>query len=317
LYKTTNIVNNKFYIGMHTTSNLNDGYLGSGKYLKNSIKKYGIENFKVEILEFFDDRNTLASNEKLTINEDMLKDPLCMNIKGGGFGGFGGMILVRDNIGNYSLIDRNDPRFLSGELYGATKGKIMVKDKNNNNFQISVNNPKFLSGELKHITKGKVLLKDINGDNIYVNINDPRFLSGELVSINKGKVTVKDKDDNILQVDINDKRYLSGEFQFLWKNKKHTEKTKAKIKQNRAGKQKGELNSQFGTCWVRNGNGNKKIKKEELEKYLNEGWIKGMKLDPKFDTCYINNGIKIKRIQKEELQSYLDQGWIKGRKMKF
>lgn len=43
------------------------------------------------------------------------------------------------------------------------------------------------------------------------------------------------------------------------------------------GKGLGELNSQFGTCWITKDNNNKKIKKEELDKYLSDGWIKGRK----------------------------------------
>ena len=52
VYKTTNLVNNMYYVGCHQTDNLNDGYIGSGKYLKRAIKKYGIENFKFDILYF-------------------------------------------------------------------------------------------------------------------------------------------------------------------------------------------------------------------------------------------------------------------------
>lgn len=87
LYKTTNLLNGKFYIGIHSTSNLNDGYLGSGKKLRYSIRKYGKENFKLEILEFFDSRELLVEREKELVNTDLLKEPLCMNLKHGGTGG--------------------------------------------------------------------------------------------------------------------------------------------------------------------------------------------------------------------------------------
>ena len=88
LYKTTNLINGKFYIGVHSTDNLNDGYLGSGKILRYSINKYGIENFKIEILEFFEDKGKLFEREKEIVNESFLQDPSCMNLKSGGSGGF-------------------------------------------------------------------------------------------------------------------------------------------------------------------------------------------------------------------------------------
>ena len=87
IYKTTNLVNGKYYIGMHSTDNLNDGYIGSGKRLWYSINKYGKENFKCEILEFLPDRVTLKEREKELVNEDVLKDKMCLNIKIGGEGG--------------------------------------------------------------------------------------------------------------------------------------------------------------------------------------------------------------------------------------
>ncbi len=86
LYKTTNLINGKFYIGVHSTDNLNDGYLGSGKILRYSIRKYGIENFKIERLEFFEDKEKLFEREKEVVNESFLKDPLCMNLTFGGYG---------------------------------------------------------------------------------------------------------------------------------------------------------------------------------------------------------------------------------------
>lgn len=51
IYKTTNLLNGKIYVGQHYTS-ADDGYLGSGKILKSAINKYGKENFIRETLEY-------------------------------------------------------------------------------------------------------------------------------------------------------------------------------------------------------------------------------------------------------------------------
>lgn len=88
IYKTTNQINGKFYVGMHSTDDPNDGYLGSGYKLRRSINKYGNENFKMEILEFFDNRKLLVERERDLVNEELLKDPMCMNLVFGGNGGF-------------------------------------------------------------------------------------------------------------------------------------------------------------------------------------------------------------------------------------
>ena len=88
IYRTTNLLNEKFYVGMHSTDNLEDGYVGSGKRLGYSIKKHGIENHKFEILEFMSSREELKKREAEVVNEELLTDPLCMNLKFGGEGGW-------------------------------------------------------------------------------------------------------------------------------------------------------------------------------------------------------------------------------------
>ena len=50
VYKTTNLLSGKFYIGSHLCVSLDDGYLGSGKVLKQAVKKYGRKNFKRDII---------------------------------------------------------------------------------------------------------------------------------------------------------------------------------------------------------------------------------------------------------------------------
>lgn len=69
IYKTTNLINNKFYIGRHSTNNLKDGYLGSGQVLTNSIKKNGKNNFKCEILEYCDSLSILKEREEYYIEK--------------------------------------------------------------------------------------------------------------------------------------------------------------------------------------------------------------------------------------------------------
>ena len=86
IYKTTNLVNEKFYIGLHSTHKLEDGYLGSGTMLWHAIKKYGKENFKRETLEFLPDRDSLKAREKEIVNHEFLQNPMCMNISLGGQG---------------------------------------------------------------------------------------------------------------------------------------------------------------------------------------------------------------------------------------
>ena len=87
LYKTTNNVNNKIYIGIHSTSNLDDGYLGSGVNLKRAFKEYGRENFTKEILEYFDDRELLDLREQEIVNAEFVCREETYNLKTGGHSG--------------------------------------------------------------------------------------------------------------------------------------------------------------------------------------------------------------------------------------
>ena len=92
IYKTTNVISKKYYIGCHQTDNLDDGYLGSGKHLKRAIKKYGIENFTFEILHILPTKEEMFQLERELVNESVVKDPLSYNLKIGGSGGNPGIV---------------------------------------------------------------------------------------------------------------------------------------------------------------------------------------------------------------------------------
>lgn len=88
IYERICEITNNYYIGMHSTSNLEDGYKGSGVRLRRSLKKYGDENHTFKILEFLEDRDSLKKREREIVNEELIQDPLCMNLQLGGGGGF-------------------------------------------------------------------------------------------------------------------------------------------------------------------------------------------------------------------------------------
>jgi hypothetical protein len=88
IYETINKVNGRCYIGKHITDNLQDNYLGSGKYLKRAINKYGIDNFEKKVLYIFDNKEDMDNKERELVNDEYLKTDKTYNLKLGGQGGF-------------------------------------------------------------------------------------------------------------------------------------------------------------------------------------------------------------------------------------
>ena len=84
IYQTTNIVNGKIYIGVHSTLDIYDSYLGSGKNLKRAIKKHGKENFKKEILYIVDSVEEAYNLEEKLVNEEFISRNDTYNVKIGG-----------------------------------------------------------------------------------------------------------------------------------------------------------------------------------------------------------------------------------------
>ena len=188
-YKTTNLINGRYYLGMHSTNHLKDGYMGSGKRLYYELNKYGRDNFKFEILEQFKYREELVQAEIILITEQDLKNPNCLNSKPGGTGG------------------------LSSEEH-----------------------------------KQKFISAGVNSRKIYR--QNPEWVTWHSHQIKLGQERVK---------------YTHSTFT----GKKHKDSTKKKIGETNSNKQKGENNSQYGSCWITNENENRKIKKGDDIPY---GW---------------------------------------------
>jgi len=197
IYKTTNIITNRYYIGMHSTNDIEDGYMGSGKRLWYSINKYGKENHKIKILEYLPNRKDLSEREKELVNEDILQDKMCMNLIVGGTGG----IFSEEH---HEKMKKGASKWL--------KEKWKEQEYRNKTIKMISENTK------KTHKKGKL------------------------------------KYDN-------------------FKDKCHTEETKNKMSKSSKGIGCGKENSQYGTCWITNGEQNKKVKKDNLT--LKNGWRLG------------------------------------------
>ena len=203
IYRTTNQINDKFYIGMHSTDNLEDGYVGSGKRLGYSVRKYGLETHKFEILEFLPSREELKKREAEVVNEELLTNPLCMNLKFGGEGG-------------WDHVSTKASRAKGGRASGSRN--ILVSRKS---FDYSTHSKEMWKNERdKMLNTQKAAIKQ---------------------AASKESVEKRRKTFSIIN------------------------------------HQQGEANSQFGTCWICNDGEAKKVKKDELQSWLDIGWRKGRK----------------------------------------
>jgi len=84
IYEITNLINGKNYIGQHITENVNDGYMGGGVAIRSAIKKYGVKNFKKEILLYAKNEAALNFFEKCLVTPEFIELKTNYNLKEGG-----------------------------------------------------------------------------------------------------------------------------------------------------------------------------------------------------------------------------------------
>ena len=161
---TTNLINGKRYIGQHSSKQIDKWYIGSGSILKKAVKKYGKENFTVEILEYATSKDELDELEIKYIQQfNAANDPSFYNIGTGGKSGNAVPRFGSDNpmFGKKGILN---PKFGKPVSEATRRLQSEVAKSQYKNGRIPVNQGKHLSEETKQKIsqshKGKGLGKD-------------------------------------------------------------------------------------------------------------------------------------------------------------
>lgn len=124
IYKTTNLINHKTYVGIHQTENIDDGYIGSGLTFLRAVKKYGKDNFKREIMEFCSSYGELLEKERIYVNEEWVNDKSNYNLK---TGGQSAGILSEES--KKKISNTLKAKYISGELIARNTAPYIATDE--------------------------------------------------------------------------------------------------------------------------------------------------------------------------------------------
>ena len=100
VYKTIRKSTGEYYIGVHSTHNINDMYMGSGDRIKRIISKEGKVGLERTILYECGTRAEALLIESTLLTSDVLNDPLCLNVAVGGKGNPSGGHGISDDARN-------------------------------------------------------------------------------------------------------------------------------------------------------------------------------------------------------------------------
>lgn len=275
VYKTTNHLNNKIYIGIHKQETLEfDGYYGSGILLNRAIEKYGEEHFEREILFCFNNLEDARCKERELVTEDFCKSRDNYNISVGGTGG--------NTMAGYSdeekrevylkviktKRDRGTINYSGEELEKARERMRKIRIQPDNRGRVhtaqSIQNMKDSRRKFCWITNGY--------DNVQMFLDDDKEI--EIPDGWRRGMTVLEENK------------FTG----------HTEEVLRELSKKRKGKR-----------YITDGNVNK-IYSDGDE--IPEGWYFGLTRHKKEKRFFITNGVESRKIL---INDEIPEGWYKGR----
>jgi len=232
IYKVTNLINRKIYIGLDTKNN--PSYFGSGNLIKLAIKKYGKENFTKETLEVCTNLDDLNKKEVFWIKKlQSTNKKIGYNLATGGEGRTGAYHTEKTKI-NMSLSRKGDKNSFFGKHFSIKSKKLLSESKKGK----TLNKDNHFFGK-KHSLDTKLLIANANTLHISDNIEIEILNLYKTIGINKISKKLflgRKKIDNVLKKYKVTKR-KSGPIlgnpsgrKGIQLSKKHKEKISDKIK---------------------------------------------------------------------------------------
>lgn len=298
-YETTNLVNGKKYLGIHSSKCLEkDNYLGSGTLLREAIKKYGKENFRRRDIKLFGSIQEAKQYEADQITGEILRDTNYYNIAPGGGGGIAGARPYHTESKRFMVAPEAIPKFLK-EHPDAVEGipeEYREAQKQRMLGRVAINN----GSEHKLVPQEDVQKYLNNG----WTIGTTEKLNRKNSESKKG-IRVMHLGNKTRHVRLEDvSKFLEHGYSFgpsEWISKKQGKSHKGLVKIHK------DQEIRF-------------ISEDKLDEYLNLGFKRGSSAEQirarqqeKLGRKTVHRGTEERNVRPEELPGYLDEGWILGR----
>lgn len=253
IYKTTNLIDNKVYIGQHRSDKFDTEYYGSGIHIVRAVKRFGIKNFKTEIIDIAYNDEDLDCKEKNFIKyyREELGYENVYNISNGGFGAMA--LETRQKISKTLTGRKNKPhsKQTRQKIGDGNRGKVRTKEMRQRVSKTKQNNPRIW------INNGKKQLNILKSDfDKYPNYQRGMLKTGKPGAV-KNKIAII-KDSKVKYITKNELNYYLSSGYCLIKDS-NTDKFKTTLGHKRM----------FKNDIV------KYIPFEKINNYLEDGWILG------------------------------------------
>ena len=256
IYLTTNLINNRKYIGKHKSSHFDESYKGSGKILKQAFEKYGWENFKVELLKECDSEGDLNDQEIFEIERySAVTSKEYYNIASGGEG-------------------------WSSQWNSPELRDLLISKLKGRHLSLSHRNHISLGGRQSYLSspERRQAVRDQMKGNTYRLGKFHNQETRDKMSKSHQGVSVKFKDydkwyHNMKQAHQN---CSQGENNPMY-GRHHSELSKQMMSQKRS-------IHNTGCVWINNGEVTRFIKSEELEYWIQQGFVRGRRIKSKSST---------------------------------